>query len=185
MKRIFMMLVLLGCGSKDAEDSGSVADPTVGVTGNYNILPGAVTGCTTGVGDEAKSEDFWVVDWATGLLVLGGSSDALTYSFPLAEPDPFEFTGSMTDDLSFNLYGEVFFAGTVDERDGLTDVDVTASLTMSGAGTGVKRDDGCWKLTGEFTVTVNEGDDTIDENDCDLEVPFEASQLKGDDCTGF
>ena len=201
-----LLILCMGCtSSKDDEGGGDywadeyggssdTAEPAetdgdwvaeLGLAGRYTSVLGTATGCTVGEGGDAKSEDFWVVDWATGLLTIDGTRDFLTYTFPLGGEAGYDCSGAMNDEFAFGMSGNVIFEDTLEERDGAFDVDVMARLTVSGVGTGEKQADGCWTLSGDFTVTVNENDDEIDGNNCNLEVRFVASQLEGDDCSSI
>ena len=184
MKRFLMVLVLVGCGSKDGAgvDTATTTDPLTGVIGKYNFIPGAATGCTVGEGDEAESENFWVTGWLDGLMKVDGTTDAMTLLFPGGGDGGFEFQGSMLEDKSFNVYGSVIFEDVVD-RQGLEDVAVMAELSLSGVGDG-ETSGGCWTLKGMLSIKVDEDDNDLDADDCTLEVPFEASQLDGDSCNG-
>ena len=186
MKRLMMVLVLAGCGAKDEGsgdgDDGDTTDPLAGVVGKYNFIPGAATGCTVGSDAEAVSENFWVVDWLSGMLKIDGTPDDLTYLFPLGGEAGYEFAGGMLDDQSFNMYGSVIFEGVVD-RQGLEAQDVMADLALVGTGDG-ENTGGCWSLSGMISVNVDEDDNDLDADDCTLEVPFQASQLDGATCDG-
>jgi len=166
-------------------ENDAVDEAKFGFTGKYQTIPGTATGCTVGEGEDAESEDFWVVYWATGLLKIDGTKDALTYLFPLGGEEGYEFSGTINDSGAFTMGGEVIFEDTLSEREGLVDVDVMARLTMSGVGSGEKQPNGCWTLSGAFTVMVDENDDELDFNNCTLEVPFEAYQLEGDQCSSI
>jgi hypothetical protein len=182
MTRLTMLLLLtIGCASKESgTDDGSAAD-VPDITGKYQIFPGAATGCTDGVGEDAVSENFWVVDWATGLLKISDESGDLSFIFPAGGDEGYTFTGSILSNATFTLYGEAMFEGSTDR--GLGEVAVMARLSVDGSGT-AEMNGNCWKLKGDMLVNVDEDDNGLEADDCQIEVPFEASQLSGGTCTG-
>jgi len=182
MSRLMVLLIMLaGCAGEEKSSEEGGTDEAPDITGKYQIFPGAATGCTDGIGEDAISENFWVIEWATGLLQISDTDGYLTYSFPLGGEEGYSFDGSVMSNRGFNLYGEVIFEGTTDR--GLGEEDVMARLSVDGAGTAAMNES-CWKLSGSLTVTVDENDDGLESNDCVLDVPFEASQLSGGSCTG-
>ena len=180
MTRLTMLLLLtIGCSAKDSE--ADTAEPVLDITGKYQIFPGAATGCTDGVGEEAISENFWVVDWARGRLQISDESGGLSFIFPLGGEEGYTFTGSILSNGTFTLYGEAMFEGSTDR--GLGEVDVMARLSVDGSGA-AEMNGSCWKLKGALLVNVDEDDNGLEADDCQIDVPFEASQLSGGTCTG-
>lgn len=181
---IFLVL-LAACGGKESSSGGDTAgqaDARDGIAGQYQFIPSAATGCTVGEGENAVSEDFWVVNWADGMLKIDGDPDTATFIFPRGGTEGYAFPGSILSGLTFSFYGDVIFEGEVDR--GLGPEPVMARLTAEGVGS-AENDGGCWQLSGDMKVVVDEDDDQIDVTNCTLEVPFIAAQLSGDNCDGL
>jgi|GEM_PF-4941909 len=184
MKAALVLALLVACADKDTagdEDVGDGGPSLDGVAGQYQLIPAAATGCTVGEGDSASSEDFWVVDWADGMLKIDGDAGALSFIFPRGG-EGYEFRGSLLESLRFSFYDDVIFEGQTDR--GLGPEDVMARLTVEGSGS-AEDDGGCWQLTGDMKIVVDEDDNGIDVDNCTLEVPFQAAQLSGDGCDGL
>ena len=185
MKAVLFLALLGACSDKDtAADEGGTDDGVslAGIAGQYNLIPSAATGCTVGEGDSASSEDFWVVDWADGMLKIDGEADSLSFIFPRGGEAGYSFSGSLLESLRFSFYDDAIFEGQTDR--GLGPEDVMARLTVEGNGE-AEDDDGCWKLVGKMNSVVDEDDLGIEVEMCPLEVPFKAGQISGDGCDGL
>ena len=185
MKAVLVLALLGACSDKDtaADEGGTDYGPSLaGIAGQYQLIPAAATGCTVGEGDSASSEDFWVVDWADGMLKIDGEADSLSFIFPRGGEAGYSFSGSLLESLRFSFYDDTIFEGQTDR--GLGPEDVMARLTVEGNGK-AEDDGGCWQLTGEMVIVVDEDDNGIDVDNCTLEVPFQAAQISGDGCDGL
>ena len=187
MRTVLAMALLVACAEKDTSrdqgDGGGQDGVSLdGVAGQYQLIPAAATGCTVGEGESAYSEDFWVVDWADGMLKIDGQAEALSFIFPRGGEVGYTFNGSLLESLRFSFYDDVVFEGQTDR--GLGPEDVMARLTVEGSGE-AEDDGGCWQLDGEMKIRVDEDDNGIEADNCTLEVPFRAAQLSGDGCDGL
>jgi len=171
----------MGCSDEKSTDDAQAVE-ALDITGKYQIFPGSATGSTLGEGEDAISENFWVIDWMTGPLKVNDGDEGLSFLFPKGGEEGYEFSASIIDNGTFTLFGDVVFEGSTDR--GLGPEPVMARLSLDGSGEANMNED-CWKLTGHLLVTVDEDDDGIEVNNCEINVPFEASQLSGGSCKGM
>ena len=128
---LWILVALAGCNDGGDDSGGTEELPDV--TGRYNVIPGAATGC--------EGQDEWLKDWVEGSLTIEGEPQSLVYDFG----DDVELEGSVSGSFSTQFSGELSTGG--------------ANLVVSADGD-YSVEDGRWVLRAEVTV---EADDDSDE----------------------
>jgi len=167
MSRWFLILgVLMACGGeKDAEDDGPgpAPDAAPDVTGRYNVILAAATGC--------EGESYWIEEWVEGALTIEGSATSLTFDF-----GGITLGGAVDMNKKYSFQGESEVAFAIDT--GLAE----AQLDIFNDGSFSEGENGCYVMDGDFEVVVDE--DGLEATNCTIEAPIRAYQLEGVSCDG-